>query len=35
MSSNFRAATTAFWPPNPNEFDSAKRTSAVRASFGT
>src|SRR5215216_4608817 len=30
-----RNATTALWPPNPNEFDIARRTSSSRASFGT
>ena len=30
-----RNATAALWPPNPNEFDSASRTSSSRASFGT
>ncbi len=30
-----RKATTAFWPPNPNELESAKRREASRASLGT
>ncbi len=29
-----RKATQAFCPPNPNEFDRARRTSSSRASFG-
>jgi hypothetical protein len=31
----FRKATTAFWPPNPNELLIANVRSALRASFGT
>jgi hypothetical protein len=31
----FRKATTAFWPPKPNELLIAKERSALRASFGT
>jgi hypothetical protein len=29
-----RSTTQALWPPKPNEFETATRTSASRASFG-